>query len=313
MVHGIVKILTLSTLTKATEFIFKCPSGENFELTCSKETPCSKINLKQKVISALQEQCPKPKSGSWNNCNAYKYTDNCTVSTPKMKEDGITLPRIKKKADQYFSPACLIHDVCLGTQRYLENGKESCDTDFKMNTLQLCELEAEVAAEKSEKFIKLRKSGCKTAQKAAYVAVVKTKAHFYDIVQEGCLIETDQIREAESLDFDFFEWGLQRLVGRISNKLCAKLYRRPGFGGEALLLESDDEGIGHKILSQKNYEFYARTQSYQINEGCKLWLFYFETTDDWKINPEADGAIENLSQFKQENDQKSMGYKCACQ
>ena len=55
------------------------------------------------------------------------------------------MSHIKHKFDAYFSTACLIHDVCLGTQRYLEDGKESCDLDFRFNTEQMCELERKVA------------------------------------------------------------------------------------------------------------------------------------------------------------------------
>merc|ERR1712167_405857 len=107
-----------------------------------------------------------------------------------MKEEGITLKGIKKKFDNYFSPACLIHDVCLGTQRYIENGKESCDLDFKFNTGKLCELEGRVSEFEDDEFLelpRLRRKVCKAAQKTAYLAVVSTKARFYDIVREGCL------------------------------------------------------------------------------------------------------------------------------
>ena len=140
----IANITFLTDLIYSTSFTLKCPTGEDFSVVC--ENPdCTKTTLKIKIVTSLKNQCRKPSSGSWSDCNAYKNTDNCTVATQKMQSEGITLSHIKHKFDAYFSTACLIHDVCLGTQRYLEDGKESCDLDFRFNTEQMCELERKVA------------------------------------------------------------------------------------------------------------------------------------------------------------------------
>ena len=125
---------------------------------------------------------------------------------------------------------------------------------------------------------------------------------------------TAKLNTADMLDFHNFDFGqFNPIIDELTDNWCSKLYTKPDFTGNYLMVQANF-GSSTKVnmLSQHNYLFYARIRSYKVNQGCKLSLFYFETTEKWMVNPDADNSFRSLAEFDKINDGKVMGYKCFC-